>query len=304
MSWNIHEDWAQLGLHAPPRAWSLSESRRYCAWLTNQAQENFSVTSLLLPRRLLKDFQAIYAFCRWADDLADEFPPDQALVNLDWWEELLLTASSDNERTHPVFPALHHTHQQYSIPLHYFQDLLSAFRQDQRQTAYRDWAELLDYCRRSADPVGRIILCLTHHHESRFLPWSDAICTGLQLVNFWQDVSRDAARGRVYLPHEDLQRYQIERSDLLSGQVDQRSYAALIQDLCLRTEPLFEQGKLLIRHLPDNIRGQIELFRLGGKAVLQALKNVHYDTLNIRPVVSPWQRLKILGATGMTMLLD
>ena len=200
-----------LALYGPdakiPKPLGLSQGRRYCRRLARGHYENFTVVSWLLPRRLRQDFYNVYAYCRWADDLADEpGDPQRSLSLLDWWEKELRDCYA-GKAWHPVFLALADTIRRYSIPIDPFIDLLVAFRQDQRVRRYDDMGQLTQYCRYSANPVGRLILYLGKCHTPERAQLADSICTGLQLANFWQDVARDWDMGRVYLPAADCARF-------------------------------------------------------------------------------------------------
>src|SRR5438128_3566264 len=182
---------ARLGPQGVRRDWSLTEARAYCGRLARNHYENFSVASVLLPRRLLGHFHAIYAYCRWADDLGDETGGGpEALALLGWWRDELLRCY-DRRPTHPVMIALRPTIDRFRIPPEPFLDLLRAFEQDQKVKRYETLEQLLDYCRCSANPVGRLVLYVCRAHDAERVALSDAICTGLQLANFWQDVARD-----------------------------------------------------------------------------------------------------------------
>ena len=200
----------ELTLYGPEpiparRAPSLAEAQQYCRRLSRSHYENFTVASILLPANLRPHFYAIYAYCRWADDLADETSGgDESLRLLDWWEQEL-TACYRGQAWHPVFVALQDTVERFSIPIEPFEHLLIAFRQDQYRKRYETFNDLLAYCRNSANPVGRLVLYLGRAATTENFSLSDSICTGLQLANFCQDVARDYDRGRIYLPLTDCQ---------------------------------------------------------------------------------------------------
>ena len=200
-------DLEHFGPDATPPPLTLRQSQHYCRRLAERHYENFTVASRLLPRRLRQHVCNIYAYCRWADDLADETgDPQRSLALLDWWEKLLRECYQ-GQATHPVFIALAETIHQFNIPVEPFLDLLVAFRQDQQVTRYETIDQLLEYCRYSANPVGRMVLYLGQCHTPERARLSDSICTGLQLANFWQDVARDWDRGRIYLPQADCRRF-------------------------------------------------------------------------------------------------
>ena len=182
------------------KRWTLEESLAYTRWLATHHYENFHVVSFLLPKRLHQDFYNVYAYCRWADDLGDEIGDTaESLRLLAWWREQL-DAMYQGRATHPVFVALGPTARQYGIPREPFADLIDAFVQDQTVTRYRDWDELFGYCRNSANPVGRLVLYLGGYSDAERQRLSDATCTALQLANFWQDVTVDWQKDRVYIP--------------------------------------------------------------------------------------------------------
>ncbi len=193
---------------------SIADARAYCRNLATSHYENFPIVSWLLPRELHQHFYNVYAYCRWSDDISDEIPETaRSLELLDWWLSELRDCYA-GAATHPVFVALKETIQEFAIPAEPFEDLLSAFRQDQQVHEYHTFNDLRDYCRRSADPVGRIVLYLCRSYNEQNVVWSDSICTGLQLANFWQDVARDLDIGRVYLPVEDCEQFGYSRDDL------------------------------------------------------------------------------------------
>lgn len=286
----------------PPRL-SVAEGRHYCRQLARRHYENFTVASLLLPPPLRQHFYHIYAYCRWADDLADETgDPAQSLALLEWWEAQL-DACYRGETTHPVFLALAETIQEFSIPPAPFRDLLVAFRQDQRVTRYETREQLLEYCRYSANPVGRLVLYLGRCCNPEQMPWSDAICTGLQLANFWQDVARDFARGRVYLPLADCQQFGFDVARLAERPCPpefRRLLAAEVAD----AEGWLRRGLPLVAHVPRSLRWDISLFIHGGLTILEAIRRQNYDVLSSRPVVSKFQKLALVARCWWNPLRD
>ncbi|MGE3820158.1 MAG: squalene/phytoene synthase family protein, partial [Isosphaeraceae bacterium] len=199
MTTRFLEDLAQYGPDAPFSG-SVEEARAYCARLAASHYENFHVVTWLTPRSLRPAFASLYAFCRWSDDLGDEVgDPSRSRELLAWWRDELRGLYHGRTR-HPVMTALAPTVAEFDIPIDPFLDLISAFEQDQVVTDYATYEQLLDYCARSADPVGRLVLRLARAHTPENVALSDQTCTGLQLANFWQDVARDRAIGRVYLP--------------------------------------------------------------------------------------------------------
>lgn len=281
---------------------SLQEAEAYCCRLTRTHYENFSVSHFLLPRELRQHFCNLYAYCRWADDLADEIAEDEeALKLLGWWErqvdELFAVAPSlalrVREPAHPVFIALAQTAEQFSLPRQPLVDLLSAFRQDRVQHCYATIAELLDYCRRSANPVGRLVLHLGRCQNEETARLSDSICTGLQLANFWQDVRRDFEMGRIYLPREDLVRFGIDERELPSSPM-KTQFRDLLKFEVDRAEEYLLAGEPLIKLVSPQLRVSVRLFMDGGLAILAAIRKQGYDVWSRRPVVSKWTKLRLL----------
>jgi squalene synthase HpnC len=278
-------------LTAPP---SLAASRAYCRNLARRHYENFSVASMLLPRRLRPHFHAIYAYCRWADDLADEIgDPVRSLQLLDWWEDQL-DACYAGRAAHPVFVALDATISQFSIPAEPFRDLLIAFRQDQRVTRYETRDDVLRYCRNSANPVGRLVLYLGRCHDQPRTALADNICTGLQMANFCQDVARDWRRGRIYLPLEDCRRHGYREPDFAAACVDERFRRMLAAEVA-RAEDHLRAGLPLVGQVPRFLGGDVWLFAQGGLAILDQIRRVNYDVWSRRPVVSRVTKLRLLA---------
>jgi squalene synthase HpnC len=278
----------------PADGCSLAEAREYTRWLTRRHYENFMVVSWLLPRRLHQPFFDVYGYCRWADDLGDEVgDPAAALELLDWWEEELDLAIAGRPRN-PVLIALGRTIADFSLPAQPFRDLLKAFRQDQTVVRYPSWQSILDYSRYSANPVGRIVLALAGYQDERRQQLSDFTCTGLQLANFWQDVSLDRRKGRVYIPLECLSAHGLGEQDILTGHFDDR-YRALIRDMVQRTRRIFDQGVPLFPLVSPEMRVDVELFNRGGRAVLDAIEAMGYNTLESRPVVRRSTQMRLLG---------
>ena len=283
----------RLGPGRPHASYDLARARVYCRRLTLGHYENFAVASLLLPRRLLRHFHAVYAYCRWADDLADEAGGgDRALALLHWWREELL-ACYGGRPTHPVFVALRPTIERFQIPPEPFLDLLAAFEQDQYVKRYQTFDQLLDYCRCSANPVGRLVLHIGEAFDERRAALSDLVCTALQLANFWQDVSRDYDIGRVYLPEEDRRRFGYGDEDLAARRFTP-AFADLMRFEVGRTRELFEQGRPLLGLVPADLSMDVELFLRGGLAVLDKIERCGYDVWTRRPVVSKWDQACLL----------
>ncbi len=280
--------------HLPADGCSLETARAYTSWLARNHYENFRVATWLLPRRLHQAFYDVYAYCRWSDDLGDEVEdPSAALALLDWWEGEFERGLEGRAR-HPAIVALARTIREHDLPAQPFRDLLRAFRQDQSVTRYPDWESLLDYCRYSANPVGRLVLALGSYRDEERQRLSDFICSGLQLANFWQDVSLDWRKGRIYIPLDRLAAHGLGEADIARGRFDER-YAALMRELVGRTRKLFEQGKPLAGMVSPGLRVDIELFGAGGVAVLDAIERIGFNTLERRPVVGKATQMRLLA---------
>jgi squalene synthase HpnC len=285
---------ARLGPDAPPRPFTLAAARGYCACLTRSHYENFSVASLLLPRRLLPHFHAVYAYCRWADDLADEAGGGQrALALLHWWREELLRCY-DGEPRHPVMLALRPTIRRFAIAPRPFLDLLVAFEQDQVVKQYETYEQLLGYCRYSANPVGHLVLYLCESYDDERAALADHICTALQLANFWQDVARDLDIGRIYLPAEDRRRFGVSEADLTARRTTP-GFLELMRFEVARARDLFHRGTPLLARLPADVGPDVELFQRGGLAILRKIEADGYNVLTRRPALSKWEKAALLG---------
>ncbi|MCA8996290.1 MAG: squalene synthase HpnC [Planctomycetaceae bacterium] len=287
----VIEDLAKYGPQTSGPPVSLPEAEAYCRRLAVGHYENFPVASWLVPAPLRQHFYNVYAFCRWSDDLGDETgDPVRSLILLDWWRTELARCYTGEVR-HPVFVALRPTIERFGIPEGPFADLISAFEQDQRQTRYETFAELENYCQRSANPVGRIVLFLMEQNQGEQVQWSDAICTGLQLANFWQDVSRDLEIGRVYLPQEDLRRFAYSEEELAARTFDDRFRDLMIFQI-ERTRSYFDAGQELPRRLPGRIGLEIGVVLAGGRVILREIERIDYNVLRTRPTVSKGQLLR------------
>jgi squalene synthase HpnC len=286
-------DIEQFGPDATPPPLTLDESRRYCRGLAERHYENFTVASRLLPRRLRQHVCNIYAYCRWADDLADETgDPQRSLALLDWWEKLLRRCCL-GEATHPVFIALAETIREFGLPAEPFLDLLVAFRQDQQVTRYETINQLVDYCRYSANPVGRMVLYLGQCHTPERVQLSDSICTGLQLANFWQDVAHDWDRGRVYLPQADCRQFGYGEDHFVRRECNEafrRLLAVRVED----AEGRLRTGSPLAMEMPRELRLPVALFAAGGLATLEAIRRQRFDVWTRRPTVSRSHKLRLL----------
>jgi squalene synthase HpnC/squalene synthase HpnD len=283
----------EIGRGLPPSGCTVAEAERYTRWLATHHYENFNVVTWLLPRRLHQHFYNLYAYCRWADDLGDEIPdPGKALALLNEWDQELRDCYA-GEPSHPVFVALHETISALDIPIEPFSDLLVAFRQDQTVKRYATWNDVFDYCRYSANPVGRLVLYLCGYRDAERQRLSDATCTALQLANFWQDVTRDLEKGRIYIPLEALAAHGLTEDDVVQRRFDAR-YVSLMKELISRTRQLFAEGMPLARSVDSALRVDIEMFSRGGLAVLDAIEAIGSNTLEHRPSIPKSKRFSLL----------
>lgn len=273
---------------------SLGEAQKYCRDLTRTHYENFTVGSYFLPKELRQHICNVYAFSRFADDLADEeATPENSIKKLNDWEQKL-TACYDGNFQHPIFVALSETITTFQIPQQLFQNLLMAFKQDQLINRYETFDDLLGYCVNSANPVGRIYLYLfLLADEERFI-YADSICTALQLTNFWQDLKIDLEKGRIYIPLEDLKKFNCSENDLEKNEAS-LDFRKLMKFEVDRTQQMFDVGKKLLSLVPKQPRFEIQLFIRGGEAILESIRNLDYNTLGKRPVVSKWKKTKLIA---------
>ena len=267
-----------------PAGGDLDAARAFCREVAARHYENFTVATRLVPPRLRQHLANVYAFARWADDLADEAASiAAATAALTAWRGELDDCFAGRPR-HPVCVALAETVRATGLEIGPFADLIDAFQQDQVQTRYADRAAVLDYCRRSANPVGRIVLALEGCREPRLVDMSDAICTGLQLVNFWQDIKRDRNAGRVYLPAADMRRHGVVEADLDAARASP-ALRTLVREEVAWARECFDRGSPLAAAAPRALRPAITMFLGGGRAVAAAIERADGDTLARRPTV-------------------
>jgi squalene synthase HpnC len=278
------------------QVYTLEEARAYTRWLATHHYENFHVVSFLLPKHLRDDFYNVYAFCRWADDLGDEMGDTaESLRLLAWWREQL-TLMYRGKATHPVFVALGPTVHKYGIPREPFSNLIDAFVQDQTVTRYRDWDHLFAYCKNSANPVGHLVLYLCGYGDAERQRLSDATCTALQLANFWQDVTVDLLKDRVYLPVEIIERrgYSVE-------ELYRRNFTPAFRDaMCEavdKARELFHEGLPLVGMVNRRLALDLDLFSRGGLRILAKIEQQDYNVLAARPRVSKADRVLLLLAS-------
>ncbi len=304
---------------------TLQEAYAQCTALARAHYENFPV-GLLVPRRLQPHVHAIYAFARCADDFADEgyeaaaaedalskkalqkemvraladpsrpLPRTEAerLAALARWRELLAASDCGEAEAlaHPVFAALASTRRELGLPLELFTDLLSAFEQDVTKRRYADFAQVLDYCRRSANPVGRLVLLLNGFRDPERLALSDSICTALQLANFWQDIAVDLKKDRIYLPQDEMAQFGVQEGDLAASCAS-TNLRRLVAFQVERTAEIFKAGEPLTRALPWPLRWEIRFTWRGGTGILEKIRDQDYDTLASRPKLSRTDFLRL-----------
>lgn len=264
----------------------------YCERLAREHYENFPVASFLLPAAMRPHVAAIYAFARRADDFADEpgIPAAKRMLLLeDWSARLRRAAVQDDESPHAVgddliFEALGATLRAHSLPLTLFEDLLSAFRQDVTTTRYASWEDVLDYCRRSANPVGRLVLQVAGYASPSLDEASDAVCTALQLTNFWQDLAGDWAQGKLYVPLTDLQRAGAREADLEARHMSD-AWRALLAQMIQRTRDLFTAGRGVCDAVDGRLRWELRFTWLGGQRILDKVERARRTSFDARPTL-------------------
>ncbi len=276
--------------------WTVANAYRYCFRVARSHYENFPVASWFLPRRARKHVATVYAFARGADDFADEPEyKDHRIAGLDSWREMLIDAIR-GQADHPVFVALSDSLRSLDLPVHLLDDLLTAFRMDAVETRYERFDDLLEYSRFSANPIGRLVLWICGHREENLGRLSDAICTGLQLTNFWQDIGVDAKRGRLYLPSSELAEHGYALDDLDNEVVDDR-FRSLLQSLVERTRTLFQTGRPLGRLVGGGLGFEVRLVRQGGMAILDKIERVDYDVFRKRPRIRTSDKVRLFLRT-------
>jgi len=299
-----HQIWSHVPAEyaIPARAPSLDDAYAYCERLARSHYENFSVATWFLPKRLRQHFYNVYAYCRISDDLGDETGDREASLQLlDEWESELNACYEGNPR-HPVFVALAGTVREFDIPKQTFADLLTAFRQDQKVTRYETFDDLLGYCRYSANPVGHLVLYLCGYRDSERQQLSDYTCTALQLANFWQDVSADFEKGRIYLPLEDLRKYSVSEADL-AAKNNTDTFREMMRFEVQRARQWFDQGLPLASKVSRDLAIDIELFSRGGQEILNAIERQGYAVLGARPVISKGRKLALVARAAFHKLI-
>jgi squalene synthase HpnC len=274
---------------------TVREAFAFCQDIARKHYENFPVASLFIPRNIRPYIAAVYAFARAADDFADEGTIGRAerLVRLNEWRSRL-DRCYEGDPEGPVFIALAETASRTGLPKDPLADLLTAFRMDVEKTRFSDFSEILTYCRFSANPIGRIVLHLFDDAIPEKLLLSDRICTGLQLVNFWQDVSVDILKGRVYLPLDDLSRFGYTETELQAGKITP-GFRELLAFEVGRARDFLESGQPLVHLARPNLRFELNLTVLGGLTILAEIEKSGYDVLHHRPHLSTAAKLRLLG---------
>jgi len=266
----------------------LAAAYAWCAKLARSHYENFTIASWLMPREIRRHVHAIYAYARIADDFADE---ERSIARLDEWQHELELAYSGTPR-HPVMVALADTARRYEIPPEPFLDLLKAFRSDVDFRGFETIADLLGYARYSANPVGRLVLHLFGFRDAERQRLSDLICTGLQFANFWQDVAVDFAKGRIYFPSRDMDRYRVTEQDLRQGKVT-AGFISLMRHEMLRAREMLLAGAVLTTLVGRGLRRDILMFAGGGLAILRAIERAGYDVFRARPKLTKLDYVKL-----------
>ncbi len=276
--------------------YSADEGEAYTRRLATSHYENFHVVSFLLPKNLHQDFYNVYSFCRWADDLGDELgDTEESLRMLAWWRHELERFYAGDTARHPVYAALRRTLDRHALPIDPFADLITAFEQDQRITRYRDFDELFAYCRYSANPVGRLVLYLCGYSDAPRQRLSDATCTALQLANFWQDVTVDFEKDRVYLPLDLLARHGCTVDDIGARRFTP-AFGEAMREAVQVARKLFIQGLPLAGQVNRRLGVDLDLFSRGGLRILDKIGQQGYDVLTKRPSVSKVERVGLLLA--------
>ena len=276
------------------KAYTVAEAESYTRWLSTSHYENFHIVSFLLPKRLHQDFYNVYAFCRWADDLGDEMGDTaESLRLLAWWRKELHAMYAAGSATHPVFVALKLTAAKHQLPQEPFDDLITAFERDQTITRYATYEDLYEYCKYSANPVGRLVLYLCGYSDAERQRLSDCTCTALQLANFWQDVAVDLLKDRVYIPLEAMARHCYTEDELFAHRETQ-AFQAVMKEVTGRARLLFEEGLPLVQVVNRRLSLDLDLFSRGGMMVLDKIEQQHYLVLGRRPAISKVERIRLL----------
>jgi squalene synthase HpnC len=281
---------------APSRRPTLAEARAWCKTLATTHYENFHVATLFLPLRLRPHFYSVYAFCRTSDDLGDEVADTATATRLlrEWRDMLHECFARPDLSMHPVFVALQPTIVERDLPMQPFDDLISAFEQDQVYTHHASLGTLEEYSRYSANPVGRLVLLVCGYTSDELMQLSDEICTGLQLANFYQDIVEDAERGRRYIPADAMERFGVTDEQLLARHFD-TNVRAMMQFLVEDARARLTRGQRIVMLVDAELAATLSLFVKGGLAILDAIAAQGYNTLKSRPVVTKAAKLRLLS---------
>jgi squalene synthase HpnC len=275
------------------RRYTPAEATAYTHWLATHHYENFHVVSFLLPKGLHQDFYNVYSFCRWSDDLGDEMGDKQESLRLLGWWRGELHKMYGGEAVHPVFIALRETVARHSLPQEPFDDLITAFERDQVITRFPTYDDVFDYCKYSANPVGRLVLYLCGYSDPERQRLSDHTCTALQLANFWQDVAVDMQIDRVYIPLEAIDRHRYSLDSLFAHR-ETPEFRAVMREIVDRTRNLFHQGLPLVGMVNKRLSLDLDLFSRGGLRVLNKIEQQNYNVLARRPAISKMERVGLL----------
>jgi squalene synthase HpnC len=275
---------------------SLADAQLWCKTLTTTHYENFHVATFFLPAALRPHFHSVYAFCRTSDDLGDEVADTATATRLlaEWRAMLHQCFTHPGASRHPVFVALQPTIAARNLPMQPFDDLISAFEQDQVYTHHESLATLEHYSRYSANPVGRLVLLVSGYHSEELMQLSDEICTGLQLANFYQDVVEDRARGRRYIPADAMQRFNVSDEQLIARRFD-ANVRNLMQFLVADARARLTRGQRITTLVSRDLASTLQLFVNGGHAILDAIATQDYNTLQSRPIVTKAAKLRLLA---------
>jgi squalene synthase HpnC len=276
------------------RTWTVPQAFQFCERLARDHYENFPVASLLVPKEKRRHIYAIYSFARIADDYADEpgLTPAERVNSIVEWEEQLIDAYRGHAH-HPVFVALQETVDRFEIPVDLFQRLLRAFRSDVTTHRYDSFENVLEYCENSANPIGRLMLLLFNYRSETTMEFSDSICTALQLTNFWQDVSVDLKKDRVYIPLDEIREFGYSEEELVGLHCSQ-AFKELMCYQVERTEQMFQEGRPLLSEVGSDLRMELNLTWKGGMRILKKIEQQDYNVLACRPSLSLLDKTSIL----------
>jgi squalene synthase HpnC len=274
---------------------NLENAYKYCEKIATEHYENFPVGSLLFPEKSRKYIYAIYAFARTADDIADsdKISPDEKLRQLNEMEDRLDKISNNESVENEIFTALKDTMHAVKIPVKEFKDLLTAFKQDSVKQKYDDFEELLEYSKYSANPIGHLVLYVSGLNDEKLFKLSDYVCTALQLANFWQDVSVDLNMGRIYIPYNEMKKYNYNY-DLLNERKENEDFINLMKHLVSETKELFYKGKELENYFSGRLKYEFRTIYRGGMCILDKIAELDYKVLSDRVIIKSTDKIKLL----------